>query len=176
MVCFILANNADSYMMFLILWRGLGLICSNYRYQYYLQLKNDIVDGRLPLTVDQVIRLAAFSLQGKNKHLLIAKNSIHILEIYMLFCRLLIFLKNQYIWKFLSGIPSECQTVWIQIRSDILSGLIWVQTVCKDYQQTTLAGKELWLIMTSTHFRCNLKDTDKFWNNPYPITYWLSLR
>lgn len=33
------------------------------RYQYYLQLKNDIVDGRLPLTVDQVIRLAAFSLQ-----------------------------------------------------------------------------------------------------------------
>ncbi|XP_060590251.1 tyrosine-protein phosphatase non-receptor type 21-like [Ruditapes philippinarum] len=33
------------------------------RYQYYLQLKNDIVDGRLPLTVDQVIRLAAYSLQ-----------------------------------------------------------------------------------------------------------------
>ena len=26
---------------------------------------------------------------------------------------------------------------WIQIRSDILLGLIWVQTVCKDYQQTT---------------------------------------
>lgn len=33
------------------------------RYQYYLQLKNDIVDGRLPLTVDQVIKLAAYSLQ-----------------------------------------------------------------------------------------------------------------
>ncbi|XP_052276054.1 tyrosine-protein phosphatase non-receptor type 21-like [Dreissena polymorpha] len=33
------------------------------RYQYYLQLKTDIVDGRLPLTVDQVIRLAAYSLQ-----------------------------------------------------------------------------------------------------------------
>ena len=26
--------------------------------------------------------------------------------------------------KILSGIPSECQTVWIQIRPDILSGLI----------------------------------------------------
>ena len=30
-----------------------------------------------------------------------------------------------------------CQTVWIQIRTDILSVLIWVQTVCKCYQQTT---------------------------------------
>ena len=37
----------------------------------------------------------------------------------------------------LSGIPSECQTVWIQIRRDVLSGLIWVQTICKGYQQTT---------------------------------------
>ena len=26
---------------------------------------------------------------------------------------------------------------------DILSGVIWVQTVCKDYQQTTVAGKDL---------------------------------
>ena len=32
---------------------------------------------------------------------------------------------------------SECQTVWNQIRTDILSVLICVQTVCKDYQQTT---------------------------------------
>ena len=40
--------------------------------------------------------------------------------------------------KNLSGIPSECQTVWIQIRPDVLSGLIWIQTVCKGYQQTTL--------------------------------------
>ena len=38
--------------------------------------------------------------------------------------------------KNLTGIPSECQTVWIQIRPDILSGLIWVQAVCKGYQQT----------------------------------------
>ena len=26
---------------------------------------------------------------------------------------------------------------------DMLAGLIWFQTVCKDYQQTTLAGEEL---------------------------------
>ena len=35
------------------------------------------------------------------------------------------------------SIPSGCQTVWIQIRPNILAGLIWVQTVCKGYQQTT---------------------------------------
>ena len=28
-------------------------------------------------------------------------------------------------------------------QTDELSGLIWVQTVCKGYQQTTLVGKEL---------------------------------
>ena len=35
----------------------------------------------------------------------------------------------------LSGTLSECQTVWSQIRTDILSVLIWFQTVCKNYQQ-----------------------------------------
>ena len=35
--------------------------------------------------------------------------------------------------KVLSGTPPECQTVWIQIRPNILSGLVWVQTVCKGY-------------------------------------------
>ena len=32
----------------------------------------------------------------------------------------------------LSGIPSECQTVWSQIRTDVMSGLIWPQIICKD--------------------------------------------
>ena len=36
----------------------------------------------------------------------------------------------------LSGIPSKCQTVRIQIRPDVSSGLICVQTVCKAHQQT----------------------------------------
>ena len=48
---------------------------------------------------------------------------------------------------FHSIVPSGCQTVWIQIRPDILSGLIWVQTVCKGYisrqQMWPIAGKEL---------------------------------
>ena len=39
--------------------------------------------------------------------------------------------QNQLFRKILSGISYECQTVWTQIRPDILSGLIWVQTICK---------------------------------------------
>ena len=50
-------------------------------------------------------------------------------------CRLLMFFKIIFFQKLLSGTLSDCQTVWIQFRNDILSGLIWVQTVCKDYQQ-----------------------------------------
>ena len=59
------------------------------------------------------------------------------------FCRLLIFFENKFFRKIISGIPFECQTDWIQIRPNILLGLIWVQSVCKGYQQTTLGGKEL---------------------------------
>ena len=57
--------------------------------------------------------------------------------------------QNQLFRKILSRIPSECQTDWIQIRPDVMSGVIWVQTVFKSYQQTTLGDKEL----TSQLFR-----------------------
>ena len=36
---------------------------------------------------------------------------------------------------------SVLQTAWIQIRPDVASGLIWFQTVCKIYQQTTSGDK-----------------------------------
>ena len=32
---------------------------------------------------------------------------------------------------------------WIQIRPDIMSGLIWIQTVCKGYQQNAPAEKKM---------------------------------
>ena len=51
-------------------------------------------------------------------------------------------------------IPSECQTDWIQIRLDILLGLICVQTVCKSYQQTAPVGKELIHKQLSSGARC----------------------
>ena len=50
---------------------------------------------------------------------------------------------SHYNKRLLTYLPSECQTVWIQIRPDIMSGLIWVQTICKGYQQSTLGGKDL---------------------------------
>ena len=46
------------------------------------------------------------------------------------------FFKINFFQIILSGIPSECPTVWIWVRLDVLSGLTWVQTVCKNYQQT----------------------------------------
>ena len=45
--------------------------------------------------------------------------------------------RNWLFQKILSGTLSECQMVWIQIRTDILSVPIWVQTVCNGYQHTT---------------------------------------
>ena len=40
--------------------------------------------------------------------------------------------QNQ-LFQIISGILLGCQMVWIQIRTDIISVLIWVQTVCKGY-------------------------------------------
>ena len=64
--------------------------------------------------------------------------------------------------KNLSGTLSECQTVWIQIRTDIVSGLIWVQTVCKGYQQTAIvtARKERLKFKHLLSHRKKLKTTD----------------
>ena len=36
----------------------------------------------------------------------------------------------------------KCQTVWIQLMPDILSSLIWAQTICTGYQQTPIIGKK----------------------------------
>ena len=41
--------------------------------------------------------------------------------------------------KIILGIASYCPAGWIHI----LSYLIWIQNVCKSYQQTTLVGKHL---------------------------------
>ena len=53
------------------------------------------------------------------------------------------FFQYQLFRKILSGIPPDCQTGWILIRPVFMTDLIWVQTVCKGYQQTTIVGKEL---------------------------------
>lgn len=38
------------------------------RYQYYLQVKKDVLEGRLRCTLEQVIRLAGLAVQGKLVH------------------------------------------------------------------------------------------------------------
>ena len=56
------------------------------------------------------------------------------------------FFQNPLFQKILLGTQSECQTVLTQIRTNILSVLICVQTVCKGYhqwQKSPLARKEL---------------------------------
>ena len=53
------------------------------------------------------------------------------------------FLKIAHFRRMPSGLPSGRQTDRIQIRPDVLSDLIWVQTVYKGYQQTTLSCKKL---------------------------------
>ena len=47
------------------------------------------------------------------------------------------FQKINFSKKFFQEHYQECQTVWIQIRIDVLSVLICVLTVCKGYQETT---------------------------------------
>ena len=68
------------------------------------------------------------------------------------------FFQNKLSQKIISGTLSECQTVWIQIRTVVLSVLIWVQTVCKGYQQTTkvAASKESVNLKSATY---NLQQT-----------------
>ena len=69
------------------------------------------------------------------------------------------FFQNYFFQKILSGTLSEWQTVWIQIRTDILSVLIWVQTVCKGYQQTTLvaASKLIFMENKAIYLTCEIK-------------------
>ena len=45
--------------------------------------------------------------------------------------------QNQLFRNILSEISSGCQAVSTQIRPN-MAGMVWVQTVCKDYQPTTL--------------------------------------
>ena len=55
----------------------------------------------------------------------------------------LFFSKSTFSKNSFKNIPSECRTEWIQIRPDILSGLIWVQYVCKGHEQMQGVDKEL---------------------------------
>ena len=82
----------------------------------------------------------------------LAINSLPPGKFFYVFCRLLIFFKINFFQKILSGIPSECQIDWIHIRPDIILGLIWVQSVCKGYQQSTQGYKEFIFVLKRSDF------------------------
>ena len=81
-------------------------------------------------------------------------NSIHIYS-WVIFLHAFLssaFFQNKLFEKVLSGIPSVSNSL-IQIRPDILLDLVWVQTVCKVYQQTTLRGRvNTYICIALTHF------------------------
>ena len=74
--------------------------------------------------------------------LVIEKHCELSLSLLDIFYRLLLLSKSFFL-KIISELQSESQTVLIQIRPDILSGLKRVQTVRKGYQQTTPVDKKL---------------------------------
>ena len=53
------------------------------------------------------------------------------------------FFQNLFFENYLPEIPPEYETVLTLIRPDDSLDLIWVQTVCQGYQQTTLVDKKL---------------------------------
>ena len=56
---------------------------------------------------------------------------LHARELFMFLFSSADFLQIKFLKINHPGPPSECQTVWIQIKTDILLVFIWVQTVCK---------------------------------------------
>ena len=46
------------------------------------------------------------------------------------------FILSIFKWPLKTGF-TICQTVWMKLRPNVLSDLIWVQSVCKGYQQRT---------------------------------------
>ena len=76
-----------------------------------------------------------------NHNLLTSKKFISafwvIFHAFAVVCQFFFGINFPFFKKLLSGTLLECQTVWIQISTDFSSILIWLQTVCKGYQQTT---------------------------------------
>ena len=78
-----------------------------------------------------------------------------------------LFFKINFFGKIHSGTPSECQTVWIQIRTDTVSALIWVQTVCKGDKKSPLTWKELNIYEVSCIIPSNGRDKSVKFNHSY---------
>ena len=72
-------------------------------------------------------------------------------KFFMAFCQMLIFFFKIHIFKKSFRNIIRVPNSFDQIRPQILSGLIWVQPVYKDYQPTALAGEELIVHVIDKH-------------------------
>lgn len=52
--------NVPSFWISMDLWQ-----CFEFRYHYFLQLKKDVIDGRMSCDTKQAVLLASYSMQGK---------------------------------------------------------------------------------------------------------------
>ena len=77
--------------------------------------------------------------------------------------------------KNLSEALSECQMVWIKIRTDIHSILIWTQTVCNGYQQTAKDCKKLLLTQQNQFYFNNKNKINKQTVGPVLSCSWFKL-
>ena len=67
----------------------------------------------------------------------VISNSLHARLFFMHFLSFADFFSKLTFSKKFFQVHYHCQKVWIQTRTNIFSVPIWVQTVCKGYQQTT---------------------------------------
>ena len=109
--------------------------------------------------VSRILVRWSFTLYGTLDCQLLSLCYLRMLGIFSCFFAICFFFKINFSKK-ISGIPSECQTICIQIRTDVMSVLIWIQMVCKRYQETTLVGKEL--NVKCTDYGAILKDIKQF--------------
>ena len=94
----------------------------------------------------------------------------------MLFLSSAGFFQNQLFRKILSGLPSECQIVCIQFRPDVLSGLNWIQTVCKSLEFFHFFCRLLIFFKINffkNYFRSTTRVTNNFLHRS-GLTEWLS--
>ena len=68
----------------------------------------------------------------------------------MLLFSLLTFFKAKFFTKHTEPL-SECQTVWIQIKTDIMLVFVWVRTVCKGYPQKTKFSTGMQTVITGKY-------------------------
>ena len=94
-----------------------------------------------------------------NQLLFLFFNSLHSGNFFIIFVVCWFFSKSTFRKNSFRNVIRVSNISWTQIKPDILSGLIGVQTVCESYQQMTLGDKELTkkLYFSKNYFRNTIR-------------------